>query len=104
MAFTGNEGEDFPMEIAAKWTANYRAQNPKGIKAHFFGEKILMRAIREKHCIGLRMYYALDDEGMQQIIVVGVDKQGNDLCSGIVMDRAVPCPPYCDGGGSPLNG
>jgi hypothetical protein len=29
MAFTGDEGEKFPLKTAAEWTANYRKNNPK---------------------------------------------------------------------------
>ena len=101
--FTGNEGEEFPLAIAAEWTANYRKVNPGGIRAHFFGEKILRKTFAQKSCVGIRMYYALDNLGVQQMIIVGVDKAGNDLYNGMIVERGSPCPPYCDGGGSPLN-
>jgi hypothetical protein len=101
MNFTGNEGEELPLDIAAKWTANYRAQNLKGIKAYFFGEKNLRKILSQKHCIGLRVYNGIDELGVQQMIIVGTDAKGNDLCNGIVLDRAIPCPPFCDDG-SPL--
>jgi hypothetical protein len=103
MSFTGNEGEEFPLELAVQWTANYREQNPNKIKGHAFGEKLIRKILAQKHCLGLRMYYALDEKGVQQMIVVGVDKYGNDLCNGIIMERGSPCPPFCDSGGSPLN-
>ena len=104
ITFTGNESEEFPLDIATQWTANYRAANPKAIKAHFFGIHPLRKALGQKHCVGLRMYYALDELGVKQLIAVGVDAQGNDLFDGIILDRAVPCPPFCDNEKSPLNG
>ena len=39
MAFTGDEAEEFPLELAAKWTKNYREKNPKQPLAHFFWRK-----------------------------------------------------------------
>jgi hypothetical protein len=104
ITFTGDESEQIPLALAAQWTANYRAKNPKGIKAYFFGINPLRRALRQKHCVGLRMYYALDEKGVQQLVLTGVDAQGNDLFNGIILDRAIPCPPYCDNSNSPLNG
>lgn len=101
--FTGNEGEEFPLETASEWTANYRAANPDSTKAHFFGNVILSKILAQTGCVGLRMYYALDDNGDKQMIVVGVDSDGEDQFMKVIAERSWPCPPYC-GGGSPLNG
>lgn len=100
--FTGKEGEIIPLDKASKWTANYRAKNPNKINAHFFGEHFLREILVQKNCVGLRMYYAMDEKGIQQLLVVGADANGNDLYNGIILDRAIPCPPICGGGGSPL--
>lgn len=104
MEFNGNEGEEFPLDNAVQWTANYRKANPKGIKAHFFGTRLILRILGQPNCVGLRTYYALDDSGVQQMIIVGVDKDMNDLYKGIIGERSMPCPNYCDDGKSPLNG
>lgn len=95
MAFTGDEGGEFPLDTAAKWTANYRAANPNKIKAHFFGRNIIEKILAQPTCVGIRCYYALDDNGVQQMIMVGVDKDENDLFDGIVAELAIPCPPNC---------
>jgi hypothetical protein len=54
------------------------------------------------------MYYALDDSGNRQILLVGVDAKGNDLLpsaggriadgGNTVADMSWPCPTYCSGG------
>jgi hypothetical protein len=103
MAFTGNEASEFPLDTAAAWTANYRAKNPRGIKAHFFGNKIIAQILAQTGCVGIRCYYALDENGVQQMIMVGADKDENDMYNGIIAEIATPCPPFC-GGGSPLQG
>jgi hypothetical protein len=95
MAFTGDEGEKFPLETAAEWTANYRKNNPNGIKAHFFGMNIIKEILAQEGCVGIRSYYALDDNGVQQLIMVGVDKDENDLYEGIIAEMAIKCPPFC---------
>ena len=103
MAFTGNEAERFPLETAASWTANYRKLNPNGIKAHFFGTNIIKDILAQEGCVGIRCYYALDERGVQQMIMVGADKDENDLYNGVIAEIAAPCPPYC-GVNSPLLG
>jgi hypothetical protein len=95
MAFTGDEGGKFPLDTAAEWTANYRKNNPNGIKAHFFGMNIIKEILAQEGCVGIRSYYALDDNGVQQLIMVGVDKDENDLYTGIIAELSYKCPPYC---------
>lgn len=101
--FTGKEGEEFPLATAAEWTANYRAANPGDIQAHFFGMDILNKILAQPGCVGLRMYYALDENGVKQMIVVGVNADETDQYTKTIAERGFPCPPYCSGG-SPLNG
>lgn len=95
MAFTGNEAGEFPLETAAAWTANYRRANPNGIKAHFFGNKIIQKILDQPGCVGIRCYYALDEKGVQQMIIVGADANENDLYNGIIAEISSPCPPFC---------
>jgi hypothetical protein len=95
MAFTGNEGEEFPLSTAAEWTANYRIENPNGVKAHFFGHVIIERILAQLGCVGIRCYYALDENGKQQLIIVGVDSNENDLYEGVIAERSLTCPPRC---------
>ncbi len=103
MAFTGDEAQEFPLATAGAWTANYRTANPKGIKAHFFGYKIIQRILAQPGCVGIRCYYSLDDNGVQQMIMVGADKNENDLHNGIIAEVARPCPPFCSSA-NPLMG
>ncbi len=95
MAFTGNEGEELPLSTAAQWTANYRIENPNGVKAHFFGHVIIERILAQPGCVGIRCYYALDENGKQQLIIVGVDSNENDLYEGVIAERSFACPPFC---------
>ncbi len=102
MALTGNEAEEFPLTTAAEWTLNYRQENPDQKIAHFFGSRIILRILGQPDCVGLRIYYALDENDEQQLILVGVDEEGDDLYQGIIGERSLPCPDMC-GGGNPLN-
>jgi len=82
MAFTGAEGESIDHHLAGQWTRNYREANPGEIQGHFFGHKILESILKQKGCFGIRMYYALDDDKNRHLVLVGVDKDGNDMIKG----------------------
>lgn len=103
MSFTGNEGTYITLTQGNAWTASYRAANPNGVKAFFYGKTKLQEMINQTNCVGLRFYHAIDDTGATQLVVVGVTAAGADMTSGLILDRSLLCPPYCDGGSS-LNG
>ncbi len=103
MAFTGNEAEEFPLDIAAEWTRNYRDTiQPGDAISHFFGKEIIQRILDQEGCMGIRIYYALDENGKKQLITVGANSKEDDLYEGIIAERSFICPPYCPNG-SPLN-
>ncbi len=103
MAFTGNEAEEFPLETAAEWTANYRATCAPGAPhAHFFGKEIITRILEQEDCMGIRVYYAKDETGKKQLIIVGADAKEDDIYEGIIAERSILCPPNCHLS-SPLN-
>lgn len=94
MAFTGKEGGQIPLNEGANMTTNYRNQNPNEIIAHFFGRDILQKILDQDDCMGIRMYYGINDERQKELILVGVDSQGNDLIE-LVADISTPCPHIC---------
>lgn len=109
--FTGQEGDAIDYAVARKWVNNYQNKNSVGNKAHFFGHEIIKDILSLEGCVGIRMYYALDDEGGRQIILVGVDEKGNNIVpgengrtaeEGVTADASLPCPAYCPGSGTSL--
>lgn len=103
MAFNGSEGEQINLQTAAAWTANYR-QTGAVIRAHFFGRDILEDILEQDGCMGIRIYYALDDNGTRQLILVGANADEGDMYEGVVADIGGLCPPNCTSNASPLNG
>lgn len=107
----GTEGTWMPEEVSKRWIANYATQYPQGLIAHFFGYQIINQILNETDCIGIRMYYALNDAGVQQILLVGVNSKGQNILplsstggremdgGATVADASFPCPTYCSGGG-----
>jgi hypothetical protein len=103
MEFTGNESEQITLATAAEWTKNYRSTIPSGeTLGHFFGMNMINSILAQTGVVGIRMYYALDNNGAKQLIMVGTDANQNDLYEGIIADKSTSCPPFC-GGGNPLN-
>lgn len=99
-----NAGEIITLSEGATMTANYRASYPTAIKAHLVGKNRINAILDQSNCDGIRIYHGKDAEGAQQIVLVGVDKEGNDMTSGVIVDRTIPCPSYCPTSASPLNG
>lgn len=101
----GSEGGAISLETFQKWSGNYNQESPDGNQAHFFGREIINQILAEEGCVGIRMYYALDDNGNRQILLVGVDSKGNDLLpsaggriadgGNTIADVSYPCPTYC---------
>jgi len=103
MTFTGNEPHDITLTEAANMTKNYRDTIPSGDTiAHYFGKKAIKDLLKQEHCVGMRIYYGLDDNGAKQLIITGVDASGNDLYNGQLAERSVKCPLHC-GVANPLN-
>ena len=94
MAFDGTESGEIPLQTAAAMTATYRHDNPNETKAHFFGKEILEKILNQEGCVGIRMYYGIDQNGSKQLVIVGADSDENDLTD-LVADLSFPCPLTC---------
>jgi hypothetical protein len=107
--FDGSEGDPLDLGTAKKWAANYRAtlSDADEIQAHYFGFEIIKQILSQPGCVGIRMYYAIDDSGEKKLILVGVDSNGENLMpsengktsdeGNILGDYSLPCPDYCPG-------
>lgn len=95
--FTGNEGTFISLADGAALTAAYRTANPNGIKGHFLGIANINRLLGQTGCVGLRTYQGIDANGVEQIVVVAVDRNENDIlaASPLILDKAFMCPPNC---------
>lgn len=109
--FNGLEGDPLDFTIAKKWTANYRStlEDPENnTHAHYFGFEIIQQILNESDCVGIRIYYAIDDTGEKKLILVGVDSKGENLLpvaggkladgGNVIADYSLPCPTYCGTG------
>jgi len=125
---TGREGGPIKLDVAARWTKNYREKHPGQTISHLFGKELLETVLNQEGCVGIRFYYANDHEGKKHLILTGVrndgtDQTGEEFCDPIgipltaealarvgvtaplfktydVGDQSVPCPgsPGCPKG------
>lgn len=102
MAFTGNEDHSITLATASEWTKAYRDANPNSIIGHYFGGAAIEAILAQQNCVGIRIYYAINDVGVKQLVVTGVDGAGNDLYNGVLAERSYNCPPDCSNS-NPLN-
>lgn len=103
MAFTGNEDHSITLAEASELTQNYRdAAESNAIQGSFFGKSALQRILDQGGCVGIRIYYAQEDDGTPTLVLVGVDENEDDLIDGELAEFGVPCPPRC-GSSNDLN-
>jgi len=95
MAFNGNEGEQVTLTTATAWTKKYRASNPGAIKASFYGINKINDVLNQPGVVGIRFYNGEDQNGDNNLILVGVDANENDITSGIIMESGPKCPSQC---------
>ena len=125
--FTGAEAGSVDLDTAAEWTAQYRVQNPNQTRAHFFGRNIIEKILDQPGCVGLRIYYALDANNEQHLVIVGADANRDDQLPTspsqpttnpgvfddlapdtankrpVIAEMSIPCPNQCSKP-NPLNG
>lgn len=98
------------LEQAQRWIANWKNdQNIKrsSVKAYLIPHQDITDIQKEKGWVNYRAYNAITDEGEFKLLIVGVDKDGNDIVhysksdelggaeDDFVYDLTRPCPSYC---------
>jgi hypothetical protein len=97
---------------AADYTKRYQRSAPASEKAGFFFAPQLKELLAQDGVYGMRIYHGLDQKGRYRMVLVGVDKNGNDIAKAprssrsgakktrsftdaMVLDTHWPCPPFC---------
>jgi hypothetical protein len=106
-SYTPEVGRYTTYEAGAKMVKRHFDQNPDDAMAHFMGKEIIEKILAQPGCVGIRTFHGLNEFGVSQVILVGVDQNGKNILNyqiqdqkytGIVADGAKICPPYCGGG------
>lgn len=107
--FSSTDADSTTTDITNKWKSNYTAINPDGVQAHFFGFEIIRQILSATGCTGIRCYYALNDSGVQQLLLIGVTSGGQNILpksitggrtadDGTIADLSHMCPTECSSG------
>lgn len=96
MKIDNNTGEIITLDEAVEYTHAFQKNNPDALKAFFVGRNKINRILEQNDCIGVRIYNGLDAEsGKNNLVLVGVDAEGEDITEGIILEKLTPCPKYC---------
>jgi hypothetical protein len=94
--FTGKENHQIDLAKALKLIKNHETNsNEQKVKGGFIGRDALEKVLAQQGCVGIRYYYAQNDDGAPTIVVFGVDAKGTDMQTGVLLDIIIPCPPFC---------
>lgn len=103
MSFNGNEGSVVTLKQASDWTTEYRSTiSPGDTIAQFYGRDKIEQILDQEGCMGIRIYHGIDEDGKRILILVGADRNEDDMETGVIVEKGNSCPPYC-GKPNPLN-
>ena len=101
-------GKLIPMDKFNAMTQAYQKKvSPKETRAVAYGATVIEQILAQKGCVGIRSYLAKDDAGRTTIVLIGIDKDGNDITSnavgrttsgGTTAGDGPLCPSDCTGG------
>lgn len=92
------------LAVASEYTRNHRSallqagskgDGPADHAGAFHADQV-MKLLQQKGCAALRIYHARNQKGEKAMVLVGVDGDGKDMTTGIMMELCLPCPPICD--------
>lgn len=96
MQQTQKQSGQITLSKLASLTKAYRKTiQPGEVTGGFFWKTGIERVIDQPAAVGMRYYFALREDQLPTLILVGVDENGQDLLDGIYSERSVPCPPFC---------
>ena len=102
--FTGNEGDsNFDLQKAKGMVQNYTSGiGANDVRAYFYGKNKINDLLNQPGCVGIRVYFAKDDNGTMAMMLVGADANGDDMINGRILDLGNPCPDECPSTGKSL--
>jgi hypothetical protein len=82
---TANADHIINPERAFKLTEQYRHSVPPDSRVGgFFGKQIIAKLLTQESVVGIRIYFAEEDNGKPTFVMVGVDQNNRDLFRGLL--------------------
>lgn len=94
MSFNGTEGKVISLADGAEITQNWRNEHANESKAVFFGKDHIEDLLRQTGCVGIRIYYAINESNDYTMVLVGTNEDEDDMTE-LVIDTGMRCPPRC---------
>lgn len=113
-ALPPRDSQRITLAEATAYTQRFRKLSPASEKGGFFWGEGIEAILAQPGCVGLRYYHGVDENGNYQIVLVGVDGNGNDILTAsssrrkragavaraagdeaVILDRHWQCPPWC---------
>jgi hypothetical protein len=66
------------------------------LQGESFGRAAIDKILAQPGCNALRIYYGRDNKGNPNLVLLGVDTASADMTNGMIMERGLGCPPFCD--------
>jgi ABC-type dipeptide/oligopeptide/nickel transport system permease subunit len=94
--FTGYKNQSISFQEAKGLLKTYeRIVASDAVIAQYFGKEIVDKILAQPGCVGVRMYYGKHANGKPGVLIIGVDKYGKDMVTGVLAGPTMVCPPYC---------
>jgi hypothetical protein len=85
VSFAGYKNQSISFQEAKGLLKTYeRIAASDAVIAQYFGKDIVDKALAQPGCVGVRMYYGNRQDGSRGLILIGVDKKGNETIASIV--------------------
>ncbi|MGA3287054.1 MAG: hypothetical protein ABSD46_06490 [Bacteroidota bacterium] len=94
--FAGYKNQSISFQEAKSLIKTFqRITASDAVIAQYFGKNIVDKILAQPGCVGVRMYYGKHTNGKPGMIIMGVDKNGKDIVSGVLAGPIIYCPPLC---------
>lgn len=96
MTINNNSGDFITKDEAVQYTHAFQTTFPDALKCFFAGSEKIRELLDQKDCMGIRIYRGLDtNNNVENLVLVGVDSNGDDICKELFLERLIPCPTTC---------
>ena len=88
-------GSIITLQEGSDMTAEFRKNFPNATKAVYYTADVYQDILAQAGCVGIRIYNAINEDNKLTNVLVGVDRDGNDLVNGKIYDLGQKCPTIC---------
>jgi hypothetical protein len=96
MAIDKDTAEIITLDEAIDFTHSFQTRNPNELKSFFVGINKLNLILEQEDFVGLRIYNGYNTNTQKNnLVLVGVDEEGEDITNGVILEHLNPCPTIC---------